>query len=101
MNHHIYHLRTTQLPEQLSYQLAPFISSYRPHDLPPTKKDLDPYDRKDSESVLSKENILDTYKAIKYEQDLEWLKLKREHNKKWKGYRTSYDIIPYLLSSDD
>ena len=44
------------------------------------------------ESPLSKENIIDTYKPIKYKQDLEWLKLKREYNKKWSGYRTHFNL---------
>ena len=92
MNYDIYHLTNTQLPEPLCHQLAQFISAYRPHDLPPIKKDLDSDDYIPKESPLSKENILDTYKAIKYSQDLEWLKLKREYNKKWKGYRTWYDL---------
>ena len=92
MNHHIYHLTNTQLPEPLCHQLAPFISAYRPHDKPPTKKDMDQDDYIPKESPLSKENIIDTYKAIKYKQDLEWLKLKREYNKKWSGYRTHFNL---------
>ena len=92
MNHHIYHLREAELPASLFYQLAPFISAYRPHDKPPSKEDLDKDDYIPKESPLSKENILDTYKAIKYQQDLEWLKMKREYNKKWSGYRTHYNL---------
>ena len=92
MNHHIYHLREAELPASLFYQLAPFISAYRPHDKPPSKEDLDKDDYIPKESPLSKENILDTYKAIKHNQDLEWLKMKREYNKKWSGYRTHYNL---------
>ena len=92
MNYHIQHLSKVQLPEPLCYQLRPFISAYKPHDLPPTKKDLDQDDYIPQESPLSKDNILDTYQAIKYNKDLEWLKLKREYNKKWAGYRTHYNL---------
>ena len=92
MNYHIHHLSKVQLPEPLCYQLRPFISAYRPHDKPPSKEDLDKDDYIPQESPLSKENILDTYKAIKYEQDLAWLKMKREYNKKWSGYRTHYNL---------
>ena len=92
MNHQIKYLAGVELPHPLCYQLRPFISAYRPHDQPPTKKDLDQDDRIPSESPLSKDNIFDTYKAIKYNQDLEWLKMKREYNKKWKGYRSHYAL---------
>ena len=92
MNHQIKYLRDTELHPTLAPKLQPFISAYRPHDQPPTKKDLDKDDRKDRESPLSKENILDTYKAIKYNEDLEWLRMKREYNKKWKGYRSHYAL---------
>ena len=92
MNYDIQYLSGAELPAPLCYQLRPFISAYRPHDQPPTQKDLDKDDRKEQESPLSKENIIDTYKAIKYEQDLQWLKLKREYNKKWSGYRTHYNL---------
>ena len=92
MNHHIQHLSGAELPAPLCYQLRSFISAYRPHDSIPTKEQLDQTNYRPKESPLSKENILDTYKAIKYSQDLEWLKLKREYNKKWKGYRTWYDL---------
>ena len=92
MNYEITHLLNTQLCPQLVYQLQPIISAYRPHDQPPTKEQLDPHDKKEIESPLSKENILDTYKAIKYNQDLQYLKRKREYNHKWKGYRTWYNL---------
>ena len=92
MNHQIKYLSGVELPAPLVYQLQPFISAYRPHDKPPTKKDLDQDDRIPSESPLSKDNILDTYKAIKYNQDLEWLKMKREYNNRWKGYRSYYAL---------
>ena len=88
----IYQLRGSNLDPLLSAKLAPFIHAHRPHDLPPTKEDLDQGDYKEQESPLSKENILDTYKALKYNQDLEWLKRKREHNKRWKGYRSHYAL---------
>jgi hypothetical protein len=92
MNHHIYHLREAELPASLFCQLAPFINAYKPHDKPPTKKDLDKDDYIPQESPLSKENILDTYTAIKHNQDLAWLKIKREYNSKWSGYRTHYNL---------
>ncbi len=92
MNYDIHNLMGAELPAPLCYQLQPFISAYRPHDQPPTQKDLDKDDRKEQESPLSKDNILDTYKAIKYNQDLEWLKKKREYNQKWKGYRSYYNL---------
>ena len=92
MNHHIYHLRGVELSAPLFYQLAPFIGAYKPHDKPPTKKDLDKDDYIPQESPLSKDNIIDTCKAIKYQKDLEWLRLKREYNKKWSGYRTHYNL---------
>ena len=92
MNHHIYQLYGAELSAPLCYQLRPFISAYRSHDLPPIKKDLDKDDYIPKESPLSKENILDTYTAIKYNQDLEWLKIKRQYNEQWKGYRTWYNL---------
>ena len=92
MNYHIRNLHGTELPVPLCYQLQPFVNSYKPHDKPPTKEDMDQDDYIPKESPLSKENIIDTYKALKYEQDLEWLKLKREYNKKWSGYRTWYNL---------
>ena len=88
----IYQLRGSNLDPSLSAKLAPFINSYRPHDLPPTQEDLDKGDFIPKESPLSKDNIIDTYKAIRYNQDLEWLKRKREHNRKWKGYRSYYAL---------
>ena len=92
MNYDIHHLSGAELPAPLCYQLRPFISAYRPHESPPTKEQLDETDYKEKESPLSKDNILDTYQAIKYNKDLEWLKLKREYNKKWAGYRTHYNL---------
>jgi len=92
MNYDIQHLNGVELSAPLVYQLQPIISAYRPHDKTPTKQQLDPYDKKEIESPLSKENILDTYKSIKYGQDLQHLKNKREYNKRWKGYRTWYDL---------
>ena len=92
MNYDIQHLSGAELPAPLCYQLRPFISAYRPHDKPPTKQQLDPHDKKEQESPLSKENIIDTYTAIKHNQDLAWLKLKREYNNRWKGYRTWYNL---------
>ena len=92
MNYEITHLLNTRLSTPLVYQLQPIISAYRPHDQPPTKEQLDPHDKKEIESPLSKENILDTYKAIKYNQNLQYLKKKREYNHKWKGYRTWYNL---------
>ena len=35
-----YSLRECKLPEALAAKLAPFISSHRPHDNPPTKDQL-------------------------------------------------------------
>jgi|TARA_R100000455_G_C6253996_1_gene110177 hypothetical protein len=88
----IYLLRRSSLDPRLSAQLAPFIYAHRPHDQPPTQKDLDQGNFIPKESPLSKDNIIDTYKAIKYNQDLEWLKRKREYNQKWKGYRSYFAL---------
>ena len=93
MNHHIQYLTGVQLPPPLCYQLRPFISSYRDHDQPPTKKDLDQDDRKDDESLLSQDNIIDTYKATKYDQDVTWLGYKRRYLSKLKGYRSYYNLV--------
>ena len=90
MNDQIFHLYGAELPAPLCYQLQPFISAYRPHDSPPTKEQLDPFDRKEKESPLSKQNIIDTYKAIKNNEDLRWLELKRKYNMKHSNHR-SYD----------
>ena len=92
MNYEITHLMGAELSAPLVYQLQPIISAYREHDKPPTKQQLDPHDKKEIESPLSKVNILDTYKAIKYSQDLSALKAKREYNQRWKGYRTWYNL---------
>ena len=88
MNHHIYHLHQSELPSPLCYQLQPLISAYRPHDNPPSKELLDATHYKPNESPLSKENILDTYKSIKYNQDLSWLEMKRKYNSKFTSHRT-------------
>tara|TARA_Y100000592_G_scaffold57800_1_gene90458 strand:- start:1907 stop:2194 length:288 start_codon:yes stop_codon:yes gene_type:complete len=88
----IYQLRGSTLDPFLSAKLAPFIHAHRPHDKPPAKEDLDKGDYIPKESPLSKDNIIDTYKAIKYHQDLEWLKRKREYNSKWKGYRSHFAL---------
>jgi hypothetical protein len=46
MNYDIYHLRHSQLDERLALLLSPIISSYRPHDEPPTREQLgDPIQR--------------------------------------------------------
>ena len=37
MNHEIYHLRNTELDPDLALLLSSIISSYRPHDEPPTR----------------------------------------------------------------
>jgi hypothetical protein len=74
------------------YQLAPFISAYKTHDKPPTKKDMDPYDRKDAESVLSQDNILDTYKATKHQKNVTYLGYKRKYLTPMKGYRSYYTL---------
>ena len=92
MNHQLYHLRNIELEPSLASKLSPFISAYRKHDSIPTKEQLDETDYKEIESPLSKDNILDTYQAIKYNKDLEWLKIKREYNQRWKGYRTHYNL---------
>ena len=92
MNHQIKYLSGVELPAPLVYQLQPFISAYRKHDSIPTKEDLDKTDYKEIESPLSKDNIIDTYQALKYNKDLEWLKLKRQYNKRWAGYRTHYNL---------
>ena len=90
MNHHIYNLRNTELPVPLMYQLSPFISAYRAHDKPPTKTDLDQDDRKDNESPLSQDNILDTYQATKHNKDLTYLGYKRKYLEAYKGCRSYY-----------
>ena len=40
-NHHIYLLRHSELDERLALMLSPFISSYRPHDEPPSRLELE------------------------------------------------------------
>ena len=92
MNYEITHLLGVELSAPLVYQLQPVISAYRPHDNPPTQQQLDPHDKKEKESPLSKDNILDTYKAVKYGQDLQHQTNKRKYNEKWKGYRTWYNL---------
>ena len=91
-NHDLRHLHNSELSAPLVYQLRPFISSYRTHDQPPTKKDLDQDDYIPKESVVGKDCILDTYKAIIHSRDLSYLKYKREYNNKWRGYRTWYNL---------
>ena len=90
MNHQIHYLKDTELPLPLLYQLHPFISAYNKHDQPPTPKDLDQDDRKDSESPLSKDNLLDTYQAIKYNKDVKYLGYKRKYLQQYKGCRSYY-----------
>ena len=92
MNHQIKYLRHTELHPTLAPKLQPFISAYRDHDQPPTKKDLDQDDRKDNESPLSQDNILDTYKAIKHNQDVAWLGYKRKYLAQYSGYRSHYAL---------
>ena len=92
MNHHIQYLTGVKLPPPLCYQLRPFISSYRDHDQPPTKKDLDQDDYIPQESVVGQDNILDTNQAIKYDKDVTWLGYKRKYLAKWSGYRTWYNL---------
>ena len=41
LNHQIYHLRHTQMDEQLALLLSPIISAYRPHTPIPTREELD------------------------------------------------------------
>ena len=46
MNHHIYHLRNTELDQDLALMLSPIIAAYRPHDDIPSKEQLgDPIQR--------------------------------------------------------
>ena len=89
MNHHIQLLKNTELPTPLLYQLHPFISSYRDH-TSLNKTDLDKDDRKDNESVLSQDNILDTYQSIKHQKDVTYLGYKRKYLQQWKGCRSYY-----------
>jgi len=49
-NHQIYHLRHSQLDERLALLLSPIISSYRPHDEPPSRHELE-LDRIDNSYV--------------------------------------------------
>lgn len=90
----INYLMNVELPEPLCYQLRPFISANRSHDKPPTKKDMDQDDYIPQESVVGKDNIIDTHKAIKYNQDVTWLGYKRKYLNKWKGYRSYYMCSP-------
>ena len=93
MNHQIKYLSGVELPAPLCYQLQPFVSAYRNHDLPPTKKDMDQDDRKETESPVGQDNILDTYKAIKHDKDVTWLGYKRRYLSKLKGYRSYYNLV--------
>jgi hypothetical protein len=74
------------------YQLSPFISAYKPHGEVITTKDLDKDDRRDSESPLSQDNILDTYQATKHQKDLTYLGYKRKYLTPMKGYRSYYSL---------
>ena len=89
MNYHIQLLKNTELPTPLLYQLHPFISAYNDH-TPLDKNDLDKDDRKDDESPLSKDNLLDTYQAIKYNKDVKYLGYKRKYLQQYKGCRSYY-----------
>ena len=93
MNYEITHLMGAELSTPLIYQLHPVISAYRPHDKPPTEEQLDAEDKKEKESPVGKLGILDTYKAVKYNQDLTHLENKRKYNEKWRGYRTWYSPL--------
>ena len=90
MNHQIYYLKDTELPLPLLYQLHPFISAYNKDDFIPTKKDMDQDDRKDEESPLSKDNLLDTYQATKHDKDVTYLGYKRRYLQQYKGCRSHY-----------
>ena len=92
MNHQIKYLRNTELHPTLAPKLQPFISAYRTHDQPPTKKDLDQDDYIPQESVVGKDNLLDTYKAIKYNKHLGWLAHKRKYLAQYSGYRSHYAL---------
>ena len=89
MNHQIHYLKDTELPLPLLYQLHPFISAYNDH-TPISKKDLDQDDRQDEESVLSKDNLWDTYKATKHDKDVTYLGYKRRYLEAYKGCRSYY-----------
>ena len=68
MNHHIYHLRNTQMDDKLQAQLSSIIYAYRPHDDIPTKEELDT-DRVDNSYV----SMIDLCQQIgvKYEPNKE------------------------------
>ena len=89
MNHQIHYLKDTELPLPLLYQLHPFISAYNDHTTI-SKKDLDKDDRKDEESVLSQDNLWDTYKATKHTKDVTYLGYKRRYLQQYKGCRSYY-----------
>jgi hypothetical protein len=89
MNHQIHFLKDTELPLPLLYQLHPFISAYNDH-TPLNRTDLDKDDRQGDESVLSQDNILDTYKATKHEKDVTYLGYKRKYLEAYKGCRSYY-----------
>ena len=63
MNYDIYHLRHSQLDERLALLLSPIISSYRPHDEPPSRHELE-LDRIDNSYVSMVELCKDV--GIKY-----------------------------------
>ena len=89
MNYDIYHLNGAELPAPLCYQLQPFISAYRPYDLPPTKAQLDITNYKPVESPCSMDNIIDTTKGI-YGANLQWLEMKRKYNSERRNHRSYY-----------
>ena len=89
MNYDIYHLNGAELPAPLCYQLQPFISSYRPHESPPTKEQLDKVNHRLRESHCSMDNIIDTTKGI-HGANLQWLELKRKYNSENRNHRSYY-----------
>ena len=89
MNYDIQYLKDTELPTPLLYQLHPFISAYNKH-TPLNRKELDQDDRKETESPLSKDNLIDTKQSIKYNKDLTYLGYKRKYLQQYKGCRSYY-----------
>lgn len=88
MNSDIKHLREVSLSQELALQLAPVIDAYRPH----TEPNIDKEDKIKEESEVGMNGIINTYEAIKREQDLQLIERRKEYNMKWKGYRSYYTL---------
>jgi len=58
-------LRDCELPEELAYKLAPFISSWRPHDPPPSRTYLESLGYEKVEEYTFTDELEDVYFQLK------------------------------------